>query len=329
MKICIIKLGADGDVLRTLPLAKALKDKYREAEITWITKGDVKSLLENIDYIKNVSTVPYFGPEKFDLLYNFDIDDEAIKLADKIKADKKYGFGKDGDYPTALNSGASYYLNTMFDDELKKSNNKTYQEMMFMAAELHYEVEKYNLVLDENDKEYADKFKSGNNFGKKKVIGIHMGASSRWPSKVWAESKVIEFIKMADNEGYEIILFGGPNEVEKHELIINKLKKEGVNVYRNNPNNTKREFASLVNLCEVMICSDSLSLHVSIGLGKKTICLFFCTSPDEVEDYGILKKVVSPLFKNFFPEKMNEYSKELVESISAEEVMKNVEESLR
>lgn len=329
MKICIIKLGADGDVLRTLPLAKALKDKYKEAEITWITKGDIKSLLDNINYIKNVSIIPYFGPDKFDLLFNFDIDEEATKLAKEIKADKKYGFYSEDGFPAAFNSGASYYLDTIFDDELKKKNDKTYQEMMFMAADLNYRKERYEIILNEKDKKYADKFREDNNISNRKLIGIHMGASSRWPSKVWAENKVVEFIKLAKKKKYDVILFGGPNESEKHSLLLSKLNKEGITVFRNNPNNTKREFASLLNLCDVVVCSDSFSLHVSLGLGKKTVCLFFCTSANEVEGYGVLKKVVSPLINNFFPERMNEYNEELVNSISAEEVIKNVEESLK
>lgn len=328
MKICIIKLGADGDVLRTLPLAKALKDKYGKCEITWITKGDVKSLIENDKFIDKVLTLPCKINWKFDVLYNFDIEDEACNLVESISANKKYGFGKEGEYPVALNSGASYYLNTLFDDELKKSNEKTYQEMMFMAAEIPYKKERYQLILNEEDKKYALNFKKENDFDKKKIIGIHMGASSRWPSKVWAENKVIDFIKMANKKDYGILLFGGPNEVEKQVLLSEKLNKEGIKIYRNNPKNTKREFASLVNLCDIMVCSDSFSLHVSVGLGKKTICLFFCTGSNEVEGYGILKKIVSPLMKDFFPEKMNEYSKELVNSISAEKVMENVDEMI-
>ena len=47
LKICIIKLGADGDVIRTLPIAKAIKKAYSESEITWIGKGDVIELPEN------------------------------------------------------------------------------------------------------------------------------------------------------------------------------------------------------------------------------------------------------------------------------------------
>src|SRR3989344_4734323 len=99
MKICIIKLGADGDVLRTLPLAKAMKKKYGETNITWITRGDVKELLQEIEYIDNVLTLPYYGPDKFDLLYNFDIEEEALRLAENINADRKYGFYDNSGYP--------------------------------------------------------------------------------------------------------------------------------------------------------------------------------------------------------------------------------------
>ena len=322
MKICIIKLGADGDVLRTLPLAKAVKDKHKEAEITWITKGDIADLINNLDYISKVIKLPYNNNEKFDILYNFDIEDAALELASGISADKKYGFYKNSDYPAAFNLGAEYYLNTMFDDELKKTNKKTYQEMMFEVAEFPYKKERYSLHLNEKDRAYVQKFIMENNIKEEKIIGIHMGASPRWPSKAWSEKKLMEFIIEAKKRNYGIILFGGPNEVIIHKEFIHKLKESNIIVYQNNPNNSKREFASLVDMCNIMVCSDTFALHVSIGLGKKTIGLFFCTSPDEIEGYGLLKKAVSPLLYNFFPERSDEYSEDLVNSISAEEVIK-------
>jgi len=324
MKICIIKLGADGDVLRTLPLAKAMKKRYGQANITWITRGDIKELLREIDYIDNVLTVPYYGPDKFDLLYNFDIEKEALQLAEKIEADKKYGFCNDNGYPVAFNIGAEYYLNTLFDDELKKNNKKTYQEMMFLAANLPYDSERYKIVLNENDKKYANDFVNENNLRGKKIIGIHMGASSRWPSKVWHQDRLKAFIRKSVKKDYNVLLFGGPNEVESHALLASILEKEGLKIYRNNPHNTKREFASLVNVCNTLICSDSFALHVSIGLGKRTIGLFFCTSYDEVEGYGLLVKLIAPRLKEFFPEKMDVYDENLVKSISEDDVLKEI-----
>ena len=45
MKICIIKLGAIGDVVRTIPVIKAIKDQYKDAEITLITKPNILDIL--------------------------------------------------------------------------------------------------------------------------------------------------------------------------------------------------------------------------------------------------------------------------------------------
>jgi predicted lipid-binding transport protein (Tim44 family) len=60
-------------------------------------------------------------------------------------------------------------------------------------------------------------------------------------------------------------------------------------------------------------------------LKKNTIALFFCSSPWEIEDYGLLKKLISPMILDFFPEKMNEYSEDLTRSIKAEQVMSEVQ----
>ncbi|MBI2057040.1 glycosyltransferase family 9 protein [Candidatus Pacearchaeota archaeon] len=323
MKIAIIKLGALGDVVRTLSVLPAIKEKYPNSEIFWITKQNALQIFENNPYIEKVFAAPYKinSKEKFDILYNFDIEDEATKLALKIKAEKKFGFYSQEGFPASFNLAGEYYLNTLFDDNLKKNNKKTYQEIMFEVAELKWEKQICPVFFNNKDKEYAEKFFKENNLISKKIIGIHMGAGSRWPSKAWAPEKVQEFISKAKQKGYEILLFGGPEELEKIEQVMTYLKKQNIKILINNPKNTLKEFASLVNLCKIMVCSDSLALHLSLALRKPTIGLFFCTSPNEVEDYNLLKKIVSPMLKDFFPEKMDEYNKKLVNSISADDVL--------
>ena len=139
-KIMVIKLGALGDVVRTLPVLLAIKEKYPDSEVSWITKANALQLFEGNPYVKKVYSLPYKinKDEKFDVLYNFDVEEDATKLAKGIKADKKLGFYSEDRFPAAFNLSAEYYLNTLFDDNLKKNNKKTYQEMMFEAAELKW-----------------------------------------------------------------------------------------------------------------------------------------------------------------------------------------------
>ena len=330
IKILIIKLGALGDVLRTTPILHAIKEKYPDSEISWITKEESKDILENNPKINKVFTLPYKNNETFDILFNYDIDDEAIKLASNIRAKKRYGFYNNEGYPAASNMGAEDYLNTLFDDESKRNNEKTYQESiyhisgMILLPGVRPAIPRPDLILKKEDESYSNKFCVENNLYNKNLIGIHIGASSRWPSKAWSKDKVKEFIIKLKDRDYNIIVFAGSNEKEYQENLVKELNEQGIKVYHNNPSNSIKEFASLVKLCKIMVCSDSFALHISLALNIKTIGLFFCTSPDEIEGYGILTKIKSPLLHKFFPERMNEYSEELVNSISVEDVLKEV-----
>ena len=193
--------------------------------------------------------------------------------------------------------------------------------MMFEAAELKFDKEKPKIYLNEKDKKYAEDFINKNKINTANLIGIHMGSSPRWPSKVWSKDKVKEFIIESNKIGQEVLLFGGPDELAKMENLVSELKENKIKFYQNNPHNSDKEFASLINICQKVICSDSFALHVAIALGKPTVGLFFCTSPSEVESYGILKKIVSPMLYEFFPERQDQYSEDLVNSISSKDVL--------
>ena len=324
-KIAIIKLGALGDVVRTLPLLKAIKKKYPLSEITWVTKRESLEIVEKAKEVDKIKILPCEIKDKFDILYSLDIEEEAIKKANEINAEQKYGFYYDSGYPAVFNLEAEYYLNTLFDDELKKKNRKTYQEMIFMACELNFDKEHYSLLPDESGRKYASKFFKENNLSISETIGIHIGSSSKWPSKKWARERIIEFCEKISKNGGDVLLFGGAGEKEELDIIMDILKSKNIKAVSNNPHNTMEEFISLVNLCSLIICSDSLSLHISISLMKPTIGLFFCTSPHEIEGYGLLHKEVSEKLEEFFPERMNEYNEELVKSISSERVVNSVE----
>lgn len=322
-KIVIIKLGALGDVVRTLSILPAIKKKHPDSEIYWITKENALQLFENNPYITKVFKIPYKvdKKEKFDILYNFDVEEAATKLAKEINADKKLGFYSEDGFPAAFNLPAEYYLNTIFDDLLKKENKKTYQEMMFSAAELDWKREHCPIYLNKKDKKYGEEFIEKNKINSDKLIGIHLGAGARWPSKAWHPENLKSFIKKAKEKGFEILLFGGPEEIQKIQELKKDLEKQNIKVFINDPKNSIKEFTSLVNYCKKMVCSDSFALHIAIALKKPTIGLFFCTSPNEVEDYKLLKKLVSPLLYDFFPSKMNKFDENLVKSILPEEVI--------
>jgi len=324
MKILIIKLGALGDVIRTTPLLRKLKSIYPDSEITWVTKPSSKEILEGISSIDEIITLP--APEEvftkeFDLLLSMDVDLEATQMSNRINAKEKKGFFDAEGFPTIFNEGAEYYLNTIFDDELKRTNTKTAQEMFFEIAELKFEGEKPLIHISEDIKSemksFTDNLKSRN----KKLIGINVGSSSRWPSKSWHKDNIIEFIKKIKEDNFEILLLGGNEEISKIRGIQEELNQEGIETFHKETSNSLKYFFALISQCDLIICGDTLALHASLALHKPTIALFFCTSPNEIEGYNQLAKIISPKLKDFFPHKMDKYDEELVKSITPDGVL--------
>ena len=56
-----------------------------------------------------------------------------------------------------------------------------------------------------------------------------------------------------------------------------------------------RQFFSLLDICDVLVTSDTMALHAATGLKKKIVCLFGPTSHTEIEDYGRIEKVIPDL----------------------------------
>ena len=326
-KILIIKLGAMGDVIRTTPLIGLIRKKYgSDIQITWLVNKSSKELLTNnsdIDRILvyNEDNVLRLQYEEFDITYTLEIDVSGTALANLVKGKNKCGFylNKDG-HPECFNESSRFYLQRVFSNYVNKNNNKTYQEMMVEIMELDYEKKEPVFNFFGYEKDYAKEFLRKNHLcSEDKLIGIHMGSASRWPSKIWSIDKLVELIKRIYSQtDYKVILFGGPNEIRVQKEIFERLSD--LKVYVNNSLNSSREFFGLVNLCEKMLVNDSFALHVSIALKKETIALFFCTPDWEIEGYGRVKKIVSPMLKEHFF--TDESLPELMNSISVEEVFK-------
>src|SRR3972149_6486154 len=97
-RILIIKLGATGDVLRTTPILKPLKEKYKPSHITWVVdEGPAEILKGNllIDrlLVLNTETALRLSVEQFDIIISFDKAYGAVALAESVKGKEKYGYG--------------------------------------------------------------------------------------------------------------------------------------------------------------------------------------------------------------------------------------------
>jgi len=57
-RILVIRLGAVGDVVRTLPAASALRDHYPQARLVWLVEPSARSVLEGVNWLDEVLVFP-------------------------------------------------------------------------------------------------------------------------------------------------------------------------------------------------------------------------------------------------------------------------------
>lgn len=312
-KILIIKLAAIGDVMRTTSILKPLYKKYNNSKIFWITNDESFNVLINNPYIDEVipfSKSFYLYGRNFDILINLDLEKAALGLTKNIFAKEKFGFYlNEKDEIICSNKQAEYWFNLSHNDILKKKNRKTYQECMLQILGFrNLKPSDYPIILNltEEEKNFAKDFYKKNISKVKKnllLIGINLGGGDKWRKKEYPIEKTIQLIKLIlknekeFNKEIKVVLFGGLKEKQRNQNILLELKEYVLDkkVIDTGCDNSLREFFSLVNLCDVLITSDSLGLHVALSLNKKVLVLFGPTSPFEIELYGLGEKIITPL----------------------------------
>ena len=272
-KILIIKLGAIGDVIRTTPLLRKLKEVEPRAEIWWLTLTP--------DVIpKSVDVILPFTPQslatlqavEFDTIYNLDKDREACALAVTLGGRIKKGFIlKDGKCVPIDTSAEHKYLTGVFDD-LSKANTKSYQQEMFEICGFSFSGEKY-IMPDIKEAQWKLPHK-------KKIVGLNTGCGGRWTSRLWPEPYWISLAKKLKKAGYAPLLLGGEQE---HKKNLKLAKLSGALYLGHFPLNT---FTSEVNQCDLVVTGVTMAMHLTIGLGKNIVLFNNIFNKHEFELYG-------------------------------------------
>ena len=296
--VLVIKQGALGDVLRSACILTGIKRKYPNSKISWFTKKEALDLVKTNLYINRIFLYSKEGIENlkkeiFDIVINLDEDYEACSLTTYFlnKKAKIYGYYVNKANKIVPTPSAEYYFKMSLigpkpmNDVLKKKNTKTYPEIIYELAELNYKKDPPILLLTKNQKQFAEDFLRRHNLTKNDfIIGINTGASARWPFKSLPIEKTAELIEKLYKElNAKIILFGGLDQVERNDKIMVMSRVPLINA---GCGNYIFELASLISICDTVVTSDSLGLHISLALKRNTVVFFGQTAPQEIEMYN-------------------------------------------
>jgi len=194
----IIKLGAMGDVLRTTTILRAL-----DGPVTWVTRTASLPLLEGIPQI--AAAIPLEDAAErlrgrhFRLAACLDDEPEACRLLEHVTWDRHVGsYLEDGSvrYGESARSWYDMGLISRFGktraDELKRLNQRSYQDHLFEMFGLQFRGEDYVFGVPRRT---ADR----------RRIGVEMRADARWRWKRWVGYP--ELIAALRADGCDVVCF--------------------------------------------------------------------------------------------------------------------------
>jgi len=173
---------------------------------------------------------------------------------------------------------------------LSRSQNK--YQFSKNKYDFGHQVEKYNNFV--NDSLSID-YKPGNlriykrpnsseMKSKRSLVGINPGASYG-SAKRWSPKGYSEIAKVLAKE-YDILIFGGPNELDIAMEIEEGLKKSKISNYQNLAGKTDiEELIDLVSSLSLFITGDSGPMHIAAAFQIPTVAIFGPTRDKETSQW--------------------------------------------
>lgn len=276
MNILIVQTGFLGDIILSTPVITGLKKKFPEADIYFLTTPAGKHLIEN-------------DPDVFKtLVYDKRGKDKGMqgirKMADSLK---EIGFSRAYSLHKSYRTSLMLYLSKIpFKKGFKKAklsflyditelrnkfDHDALRNLSILKSEVDIKSFDQSLRLFPGDKE---KIRKDLNLKKDDKI-IFLSPGSAWKTKMWHTKGYNDAAKHFESMGYKVIISGSMDEkdvCDKAAFETNALNVCG----KYNLSDIK----TIMSLASLVVCNDSMALHMSSALKIPSVTIFCSTVPE-------------------------------------------------
>ncbi|HEY8370834.1 MAG TPA: glycosyltransferase family 9 protein [Thermodesulfobacteriota bacterium] len=301
-RVLLVNLDAMGTVLRTTSLLPAIRRKYPDAHVTWVTQKACLPLLEGNPFVDRAVpfdpvTVDWLTAQRFDVVLSCDKSRAAASLAMRVEAPSKFGYGIDRSGAIVpLNDEAFEHYALGLDDQAKFfENRKTEQQLLTEALGLPFARDEYVLVLSDEERRFVDEARRRLGLeGPEPVVALNTGCSDLFPYKKLPVAQQAEIADRVHAEfpGVRVALLGGREDTERNAEIA-RLAKTGDRIVQTPTTEGLRKGILYTDLADLVVSGDSLGMHMAIALRKPVVAWFGISCEQEIDLFDRGEKLVA------------------------------------
>jgi heptosyltransferase II len=277
MRILVVQTSFFGDLILSTPVIKALAEIHPAAEISVMTTKAARPLIERDPLIKRVISFDKRGEHRgfkgfwlmvnelrsyqFDCVYSLHRSYRTSLLLAFARIPLRIGFRK---------ARLSFLYHRLKDRHA--SQHDVLRNLSLLDGEGSYDREHISLRLTAPEaSQVSDRIRRFSEFERRPVV-IFPG--SEWQTKMWHWQGYRQVAAYLISRGYPLLILGGSREKAVATLVSQGLQAENLA-----GTTTLDEVLYLVKNAALVICNDSMALHVAAALQVPVIPIFCSTSP--------------------------------------------------
>jgi lipopolysaccharide heptosyltransferase I len=339
MKILIVKLGAVGDVVHTLPSLRSLRETFPDAYIAWIVEEKSKDVITGNPGLDELIVFERKRIQKG--LRGWKTFVPSLReTAGLIRRIRGHSFDIAVDFQTLFKSGLITYLSgakKRIGFDKWRELNRLFTNLRVKSQREHA-VDKYlelveaigarpdpapvKIKYSAEDELYVKEFMEKEGLNGKRWAALNPGAS--WPSKLWGCERYALLCDSLADAGIPVVIIWGPGEEGLVGDIMRQAKSRPVVA----PKTSIKQLASLLEKAGLYVGGDTGPLHISVAMGTQVVGIYGPSDPKRNGPYGEGHRVLQADVKCASCWKRSCGKMECMEKVTVDEVVRAVKEQI-
>jgi ADP-heptose:LPS heptosyltransferase len=280
VKILVISLAGVGDTLLATPLLHELRVNFPPAQIDVLVKeSGARDLLETNPHINSLHCEPMLQQSKAATLrglqrfrgQHYDVSVNTYpqskihyRLVSRWIAARErlsHTYDKWGVLDSML------VTKTIPQDYALHSIENNLKLLSLIDAQPKLPKHDSEIFLSAAEEKWADDAVRELGLAGQRVLGVHVGSgkTKNLALRRWPLENYIELFRLLTNEHQDVrvVLFGGPEEREDHDRVMNEVSSSAVRVA---PSRSLRQAAALAGRCHAFLSVDTALMHVAAAM---------------------------------------------------------------